>query len=210
MIVDNFDRIRKHLRFDADNDSDWFYHVQIIIRRKDEGTTIKKNCKTVRSYYVRSLQYYDDHIEQIKDMCRMFHARAYIRLNPSSWKKCVLMAFGELATYLRSNQCSSLRKLTDELAGKYNADGIEKTWIIDIDTKDKGVLADAVNIADRCLPVGHKIIDCIPTKNGYHLISKPFNLQQFKETWEEESVEVVPDIHKNNPTLLYYEDNDAQ
>ena len=206
MIVDNFDQIRKLLVFDSENDPDWFYHVQIIIRRKDDGVTIKKNCKTVHSYYIRSLQYYDDHIEQIKQFCRMFHARAYIRLNPSSWKKCVLMAFGELATYLRSNQCSSLRKLTDEMAGKYNADGSRKTWIIDIDTKDKSVLLDAVNVADNCMPEGHKIVDCIPTKNGYHLITTPFNVNQFKEKWAEVSTEDVPDVHKNNPTLLYYED----
>ena len=36
----------------------------------------------------------------------------------------------------------------------------------------------------------------IETKNGWHLITYPFNLQEFKD--------VVPhDIHKNNPTILY-------
>ena len=208
MIVDNFEQIRKHLVFDSDNDPDWFYHVQIIIRRKDDGVTIKKNCKIVRSYYIRSLQHYDDHIEQIKQMCRVFHARAYIRLNPSSWKKNVLMAFGELATYLRSNQCSSLRKITDEMAGKYNADGSRKTWIIDIDTKDKSFLLNAVNVSRDCMPAGDKIIDCIPTKNGYHLIATPFNLKEFNTKWKEISLDDAPDIHKNNPTLLYYEDED--
>jgi hypothetical protein len=34
-------------------------------------------------------------------------------------------------------------------------------------------------------------------KNGVHLITTPFNLQQFKEEYQD------IDVHKNNPTLLY-------
>ncbi|WP_265091158.1 hypothetical protein, partial [Acinetobacter baumannii] len=37
----------------------------------------------------------------------------------------------------------------------------------------------------------------IPTMNGCHLITKPFNLQKFKEKFPE------IDVHKNNPTILY-------
>ena len=202
--IDNFAQVRKHLVFDAENDPDLFYFVQIIARSKDGAPDCKKSQKLIHTFYIRSLNYYDDHIEQIKKFCKMFQARAYIRLNASSWKKSVLMAFGELATYLRSNQCSSLRGITDTMAGKYNADGIQKTWIIDLDTKDKGYLADAVRIAGVCQPVGDKVIDCIPTKNGYHLITKPFNLKQFNDLWEEECLDDLPDVHKNNPTLLYY------
>ena len=201
MIIDNFDLIRKYLVFDRDNDPDTFYYVQIIQRRKDEGVTIKKNCKMIRSYYVTSLRYWDDHEEQIKELCRTFKARAYVHLNPRSWKKCVLMAFGELATYLRSNQCSSLRKLTEEMAGKYVADGANKTWIVDIDSKDDEVVNEISGRVNECMPVGNKVVDIIPTKNGYHLITKPFNLMEFRKYYKEGEV----DIQKNNPTLLYYE-----
>ena len=44
-----------------------------------------------------------------------------------------------------------------------------------------------------------KINATIPTKNGWHLITKPFNLQQFKEKYPD------IDVQKNNPTLLYFE-----
>lgn len=37
----------------------------------------------------------------------------------------------------------------------------------------------------------------IPTMNGCHLITKPFNLQKFKEKFPK------IDVHKNNPTVLY-------
>ena len=42
-----------------------------------------------------------------------------------------------------------------------------------------------------------KFIAEIPTKSGCHLITTPFNLQQFKEKYPD------IDVHKNNPTLLY-------
>ena len=201
MIVDNFDKARKYLVFDRDNDPDLFYYVQIIQRRKDEGVTIKKNCKTIRSYYITSLRYWDDHVEQIKELCRTFKARSYMHLNPRSWRKCTLMAFGELATYLRSNQCSSLRKLTEEMAGKYIADGSKKTWIVDVDSKNDDYLNEIAATVNDCMPEGDKIIDIFPTKNGYHLITKPFNLAEFRKYYKEGEV----DIQKNNPTLLYYE-----
>lgn len=204
MTVDNFDLVRKYLVFDKDSDSDLFYYVQIIQRKKDEGVTIKKNCKMIRSYYITSLRYWDDHVEQIKELCRLFKARAYIHLNARSWKKCTLMAFGELATYLRNDQCSSLRKLTEEMAGKYIADGVQKTWIVDIDSKDDDVVSEISMTVNECMPQGNKVVDLIPTKNGYHLITKPFNPMQFREHYKEGEV----DIQKNNPTLLYYENND--
>lgn len=203
MEIDNFDQIRQHLKFD--DEGDWFYHVQIIIRKKDSGTTIKKNCKTVKSYYIRSLQYYDDHIQQIKDICNYFGARAYIRLNPASWRKCCLKALGEIAEYINSNQCSSLRKLTDEMAGKYNAkcenNEYQKTWIVDVDTKDEGELNAVIDcINNNCQPRDgkHKVIDVIPTLHGYHIISKPFDVRDFTPKFP------GIDIHKNNPTLLYF------
>ena len=42
-----------------------------------------------------------------------------------------------------------------------------------------------------------KIYAYIPTKNGYHIITKPFNLKQFKDKYPD------IDVHKNNPTILY-------
>lgn len=202
MEIDNFDQIRRHLKFDEEGD--WFYHVQIIIRRKDSGVTIKKNCKTVKSYYIRSLQYYDDHIQQIKDLCNYFGARAYIRLNPASWRKCCLKALGEIAEYINSNQCSSLRKLTDEMAGKYNAkcenNEYQKTWIVDVDTKDYDALESIIDSINRdCNPLDeNKVIDTIPTLHGYHVITKPFDVRGFIDGFPD------IDIHKNNPTLLYF------
>ena len=202
MVIDNFEKVSKYLYFEKDNDSDLFYYVQVIQRKKDKGVSISRNSKTIREYYITSKRYWQEHIEEIKQLCRTLNARAYIHLVPRSWKKCTVMAIGELATYLRSNQCSALRKLTSEMAGKYPADKQKKLWIVDIDTKDDGYLQTVKNVVtNHCRPYGDKTVDLFPTKNGWHLITEPFNMQDFRCFYAEGEV----DVHKNNPTLLFYE-----
>ena len=51
-------------------------------------------------------------------------------------------------------------------------------------------------------PIGEKLIGTIPTVNGFHMITRPFNLAEFRKYMELQGD--VPDIHKDNPTLLYY------
>jgi hypothetical protein len=48
------------------------------------------------------------------------------------------------------------------------------------------------------LPLGDKIEKVIPTKNGYHLVTKKFNVMEFRDKYPD------VDIQKKNPTLLYY------
>lgn len=85
--------------------------------------------------------------------------------------------------------------------------------IIDLDTKDLDSKYDVLEeldgiwlethpehkqYLDNCERESVYLIDEIPTVNGYHLITKPFNLQKFKEIFP------YIDVHKNNPTLLYF------
>ena len=46
-------------------------------------------------------------------------------------------------------------------------------------------------------PEGPKVDAIIPTKNGYHLITKRFDVMEFKKQYPD------IDIAKKNPTLLY-------
>jgi len=57
--------------------------------------------------------------------------------------------------------------------------------------------------------IGGKIHTEIPTLNGIHLVSSPFNTQEFNNHlfWKNNHLN-YPDIQKNNPTLLYYSDNE--
>ena len=73
MIVDNFDLIREHLVF---NSPDEFYFVQIIQRKKDgnEGLHVRNGYRLIRSYYIYSLEDFDNLKGRIKELCESNNA----------------------------------------------------------------------------------------------------------------------------------------
>lgn len=74
----------------------------------------------------------------------------------------------------------------------------EKLWIVDIDSNDtKEVKSIANYIDNNTLPNCNKVLLILKTLNGYHLITKPFDLQKFLSMYDH------IDVHKNNPTLIY-------
>lgn len=201
MEINNFKVIKPLIQFDPNNDA--FYLIQIMQRSKDAGNEGKPGTRVIRSYYVNTEEYYDSHEDEIKKLCRVFNARAYIRLNPSSWKKCCLKSLGEIANLIENEHYPSIKSVIDGLAGQYSAGKeFRKTWIVDIDTKDDNLIGEIADDVNACEPEGNKIVSVIPTKNGVHLITTPFNIAAFRKKYTEEELQV----HKNNPTLLYYSD----
>lgn len=82
----------------------------------------------------------------------------------------------------------------------------DKSWIVDLDRDADGKLKhniyDVISLINTIKPFDDgegKYICEIPTKNGCHLITRPFQLNKFKEKYPD------IDVHKNNPTLLYME-----
>ncbi len=88
----------------------------------------------------------------------------------------------------------SVRSAYDSVCGEFGS-GKNKKWVIDVDNNDENLDREIQENINRCSPDGMKIVANIPTKNGHHIISLPFDLRQFKFT--------DIDIHKNNPTILY-------
>ena len=90
--------------------------------------------------------------------------------------------------------------LFDSVVGQIKTQ--EKRWIVDIDTKDEGVLTKITSLVNSLRPEGDKVIATIPTKNGYHLITARFDVLGFQQMMNLQGD--IPDIQKKNPTLLYY------
>ena len=88
--VDNFEKIKRLLQFD--DTGDLFYFIQIMQRKKD-GEDIKKNNRIIMNYYITSLDYLNDREDEIKTLCKIYNARAYIGINPGSFKKSCQYAF---------------------------------------------------------------------------------------------------------------------
>ena len=91
--------------------------------------------------------------------------------------------------------------LFDSVVGQIKTN--EKRWIVDIDTHSIHVKNRITNIIQSIRPEGDKIIAEIPTKNGVHLITSRFDIMEFNKQMEMRN-EMIPDIQRKNPTLLYY------
>jgi len=74
----------------------------------------------------------------------------------------------------------------------------EKRWTVDIDSKEPDYMLSVLNFINELKPDGNKVETIIPTNNGYHIVTKKFNTQEFIQKYPE------IDIHKNNGTILYY------
>lgn len=193
-MIDNFELIKPLLKFPND---DIYYHLQILRRGKDHPELPAAN-RVIKSYFICSLESLDYVEQEIKDLCKFFGARAYINLAPKSIKKTTMLQLKYLAQRAYEGDFKKIWKSWNTCAGEIK--GEEPRWVVDIDNPlEKMIYWWDIKkyINEECEPIGDKTIAIIPTKNGNHLITKPFNLQQFKEKYSD------IDVHKNNPTLLY-------
>ena len=196
MKVDNFDLIKKHIH---SSDSNEFYMLQIMRRTKDQkGYDGKHKQSIIKSYFISSVEYLDSKRDEIVGLCEMFNARAYINLNKKSYKQVSLKALEILAGKIAHEEYD-IRSLFESACGQTGAcDGL-KTWIVDFDSKDLDELDRIKNIIDSIDPKGvSKIVETVPTRHGYHLITRHFNKKAFYEMYNNSI-----DIHDNNPTILY-------
>ena len=196
-MIDNFGLIKPLLEFPND---DIYYHLQILRRGKDHPELPAAN-RMIKAYFICSLEGLNYLEKEVKKLCEFFEARAYINLAPKSIKKTSMLQIKYLAQRVYEGDFKKIWKSWNTCAGEIK--GEEPRWIIDIDDNnfdfeslDMELCAlDPVKLENGVYI--SKVITKIPTKNGYHLITTPFNLQQFKEKYPD------IDVHKNNPTLLY-------
>lgn len=202
-MINNFEQIKTLLEFPND---DIYYHLQIIRRGKDNPEMTGAN-RVIKPYFICSLEPLDKVEQEIKDLCKFFNARAYINLTPKSIEKTTLLQMKYLAERTYMGDFKKIWKSWNTCAGEIK--GEKPRWVVDIDSKDKfeilrikrfinSLAAKILPMLDTIPPTNKELVLAeIPTKNGIHLITKPFNLQQFKEKYQD------IDVHKNNPTILY-------
>lgn len=193
-MVDNFAHIKTLIDFETSDD---YYFVQILIRAKDDKT-LGSNNKLIKTYAIKSKEHLSKVESEIKVLCDTFKARAYIHLTKRSFSKVALLMMKELCDRITNNQCPEISRSFNSASGNYN-ETKSKTWIVDIDVKDNMRYVNDIlrYIEKNCDPIGGKFITMVETPNGCHVITRPFNVEQFKSQYP--SI----DIHKNNPTILY-------
>ena len=199
-MIDNLELIKPLLNFEKEGD---FYMLYVFKRKKDQ-TTDKANhqsVRTIKTYCVESVEYLESRYEEIKQLCEMFKARAYIHVQKQNHEDVSLEMKVALANKIRNGQLKQ-QHLFDSVVGQVKT--LEKRWIIDIDTKSVHTRNMIVNIIESIRPTdkGNKVEAIIPTKSGVHLITTRFDVMEFGKQLTERG-EVVPDIQKKNPTLLF-------
>lgn len=198
-MIDNFKQIGELLNFESEDD---FYFLQLI-KRKKENSELGSNNRVIKSYYIKSKEQLDSLENEIKSLCNVTNSRAYINLNKGSFEKMAFRALQNICNHIMNKDYEHVYRSYTTVCGQY-CDDKDKTFLLDMDKMEDGQykydLESIVRFIDqKCEPLDEKT-RCkalIPTKNGVHLIVRPFNSQKFSEQFPEIS------IHKNNPTILY-------
>lgn len=190
--MNNFDRIKHLLEFSSGDD---FYFLQIL-QRKKEHPELGSNSRVIKTYYINNISYLEGKMEEIIKLCDFFRARAYINPNRRSYRKLALQTIRKIADQMSNEEYSHVANAYDSVCGAYSNEPNRK-WVVDIDEKSIDVVDECIKVIEDLQPLGKpKIYEVIETLNGYHIISAPFKLDDFRKTF-------TYDVHKDNPTVLY-------
>ncbi len=78
-MIDNLNLIKELLNFDKEGD---FYMLYVLKRKKDQ-TTDKSNhqsVRTIKTYCIESIEHLEKRYDEVKQLCEIFKARAYIHV----------------------------------------------------------------------------------------------------------------------------------
>lgn len=196
-MVNNFETIKNLLKFDKPGDC---YYLQLLRRQSDDpmiGGMPDPNyhgnmhSRSIKDYFIPSLEYFEQKKDEIITMCNTFNVRAYIRLNKRNYAKIAMMIMKHIVEQLVSGQTfNSPFSLIASAAGIANCAGKNKTWIVDCDACHLEHINAIIDMIHNCEPYisgqySNQEIPRIPTKHGIHLISHPFNKQTFNMFWDE-------------------------
>jgi hypothetical protein len=218
-MIDNINLISPLLNFEEEGD---FYMLYIMKRKKDQGDEKDnhQSVRTIKTYCIESNEYLEKRYPEIKDLCEMFKARAYIHIQKQNHNHVSLEMMVTLANRIRNGQHNQ-KNLFDSVVGQLKT--LEKRWVVDVDTNNNEEVLKIIDVINnQCRPfltraeihthrpdgtidVTHdyvpKVLKVVPTKNGCHLITERFDVIEFKKHHPE------VEIQKKNPTLLYYPDS---
>lgn len=209
-MIDNFELIKSMFYFNETNDM--FFHCQIVQRAKDhKGEKVRKDA--IKTYFIRSAK----HLMRVKDeiilLCEHYKARAYINIAGKSFSALQSLMLVKLANDIHQGLVRNPRKCLNSAAGELKP--MMPKWIVDIDNvslkdsiKEKlfELYAESrkregcdISVESIKEIESDYIYAEVPTKQGIHLIVRPFNTKAFSEVFPN------VDVHKNSGgTMLYY------
>jgi hypothetical protein len=160
--------------------------------------------KVIGDYFIYSMEQFNRMEDEIIQTCITHNARAYFRINKRSSKKTAMQMLKRVTDLIISENYKEVKNAFSSVSGEFHGDE-DKKWIVDIDD----VSIDTFNHSKEQIEIRELIYNLqletgkepmmkfIPTKSGIHIITRPFNLKNFKEKYPD------VDVHKDNMVILY-------
>lgn len=169
MILNNVNKIAKLLDFKTGS----FYYLEILQRKKDNPNILKD--RKIYQRYITGVNELYEILDDIKLLCNVYGARAYISLIPRSSEKFAKECLKTFTEKVCSNNYKNTFLIPDKvvlLPQVVCPD--EKVWILDVDVKDENYIKDLEKTIDGKLTT---VLDILDTPNGYHVVTDTFNLK---------------------------------
>ena len=200
-IVDNFDVLMAHMDFVDPNDR----YIVHIMRRPKDCTTLTNTLgsneaqRLIRTYYIDNIEYLQGKIVAIKELCHSCNARAYLIVQPKNNFDCLLNLGKKILETIQERNYSVKPEHLLRQAYCENHKSRKKLWILDLDkdsmiecwveynfggqafNKKEWTVESVEALVKKYVEAAGKdssAIYRVPTRNGYHIITLPFNLQE--------------------------------
>lgn len=191
MQIDNFNQIHNLIKAD---DSEFLYEAQIIRRGKDHPELPAAN-QLIKTLCIHGKEDLLKHYDEIVKLCEMFEARAYFSLQRKSNKKCIENAIKCYADRLYIGDTKRPEAIWWHAVGTTIPE--KKLWVVDVDSKDLDLVSKIISYIEKQQPFKNPV-GVVPTLNGFHIISHPFNCSNFSN-----DISGDVEIKKHGLTLLY-------
>ena len=216
-MTDNFQKYRKLIELTGglpNNNNkgnlDKYYVIELIRRGKDNPDMPAANYH-LKNYYVYSWKDLDKYEWEIKNICNLMNLRAYASVNYKLMSQVALDTMAESARRIAAHDYKKFYSIFESCSGKFTDRG-NNLWVVDIDDIGDSCVEYAESLLTEYIngiesKYDKNVIYSLPTRSGFHLICRPFNLQKFEDGfWENitimTNIEKV-DVKKNHLTLLY-------
>ena len=199
MTIDNFNILAPW--FDNLSDQGDFFFVQVMQRNKEKNN-VSSSGYVIKDYHFFDKETFLSKKEEITTLCKTFNARAYFWVNPRNCKEVQYEIIREALEAIELGT-HKLFKCVSRALGRKRCNKYKSKWILDFDTKDWSLINKYLDLVRKCRPNVNKILYYVPTINGIHVITLGFDLEQFKQELAITKLDNI-DIHKDNPTILYY------
>ncbi len=183
MPVDNHEKVAALLP--DGKMGDWFWYTELLDRRKGQ------RVRVLRAFHHATQQELLEQWPTIRSLCEANQVRALTHLSPRSYAKVGKLFVRMTVEAALQGHWSRMHRLWPSACGRVVPE--VKLWLFDVDHPDS---VEAASLEERLVKLD-ALVTKIPSRKGYHLISKPHRVD-----YDHVGIE----LHRDCGTNLYIPD----